>query len=242
MRVLIAVVCVGTAVAWAAAPTLGQVGIPPKTTAKKIQGDLVPAYYPASTGSGTGDDEHDSPAILGTPVQRGQCIFDSGKVTVQSGKDTMVQLKNVRCGAPLAPYSGQLCAHTKVLNTIMGEKTDKKTNVVSPTTCLAPAGSETANTTQWVTGNLGNVTCSKGTCKGTLPPIAADPCPTVPKVSEVRRIEVFDGPANGSITVLGSTIGACCGPTQTAAGPIPMPACNGTTQDVMAELGYTSGQ
>src|SRR5262249_48557323 len=162
-----------------------------KTTGKKIQGDLVPAYYPASTGSGTGDDENDSPAILGTPVQRGKCIFDSGKGTLQSGKDTVVQLKNVRCGEPALAFTGPPGAHTKVLNRIMGEKTDKKTGSVSPTTCLAPAGSETANTIQWVTGNLGTIACSKGTCKGTLPPIATDPCPTVPKVSEVRRIEVF---------------------------------------------------
>ena len=240
MRVLIAAVCVGTAFALAAAPAQGQlVGISAKTKAKKITADLVPAYYPAGSGPGTGDDENDSPAILGTPVQRGKCTFDSGKVTLQAGKDTKVQLKNVKCSG--APFSGSLCGHTKVLNTIMGLEADKK-GTVTETTCIGSAeAGDTANTIQFVTGNIGTLSCSNGKCKGTLPPIATDPCPDVDKVSEVRRIEIFDGGAVGTVDILGNTIGACCGPNQTAAGPISVaisPACTGSTQDVMAEMGY----
>jgi hypothetical protein len=249
MRVLIAAVCVGTAVALAVPPAHG-FSISAKAAAKKIQADLVPAYSPVdtgavdgdgnpTTGSGHGDDEGDNPSILATPFLRSsKCTFETGKVTYQVGKDAQVQLKNVKCDG--TPYDGSLCAHTKVLNTIMDEDVDKN-GVVTPKVCLSPAGTSTEATLQWVTGNVGRVACSKGQCKGTIPPVLADPCPDVDKVSELRRFEVFDGPDEGSTTILGATLASCCGPGQVVAGPIPVSTlqpCDTSTQDVMAGMGY----
>ena len=245
MRVLIAVACVGAAAALAVSPAHG-FSISAKATAKKIQGDLVPAYSPVVTGSGTGDDEGDSPAILATPFLRTSgatgegrnCTFESGKVTFQVGKDAQVQLKKLSCGG--TPYTGSLCAHTKVLNTIMDQDVDKN-GVATPKVCLAPNGSNTEATIQWVTGSVGLITCSKGSCKGTIPPVTADPCPDVDKVSELRRFEVFDGPDKASTTISGATLGSCCGPGQIVAGPIPVstfPPCDTSTQDVLGEMGY----
>jgi len=251
MRALIAAVCVGTALALVAASAQAQgFSISAKATAKKIQSDLVPAYSPADTGQtdcagkpitgpGHGDDESDNPAILATPFLRSsKCKFESGKVTYQVGKDAQVQLKKVSCGG--TPYSGSLCAHTKVLNTIMDLDVDKK-GTVTAKVCLAPNGSETQATIQWVTGSVGLITCSNGNCKGTIPPVTADPCPDVDKVSELRRFEVFDGPDKASTVISGATLGSCCGPGQVVAGPIPVstfPPCGTSTQDVMAEMGY----
>jgi hypothetical protein len=239
MRALIAAVCVGTAVSLVAQTAQG-IGISAKMKSKKVQADLVPAYYPASTGSGTGDDEGDDPAILGTPVQRGKCTFESGKVQVQAGKDDKIQLKGVNCNG--TPYSGSLCAHRKVLSTIMDEDIDKK-GVSTPKVCVTPDGASTSeNTISFTTGAIGLISCSNGKCKGTLPPVTADPCPDVDKVSQVTRVEVFDGPEEGVLQIAGAAIGACCGPNQNAAGPIPVsPFCPvGSTQDVFAEMGYVT--
>ena len=38
----------------------------------------------------------------------------------------------------------------------------------------------------YVTGNIGLLTCSAGVCSGTLPVVTSDPCPAVDKVSEVK--------------------------------------------------------
>lgn len=239
MRVLIAAACFGTAVALAAPPAQG-IGVPAKTTAKKIQGDLVPAVYPAAKSRGTGDDEGDDPAILDTPLLRSNCTFDSGKFTVQAGKNAVVQLTNVRCGGFV--YNGSLCAHTKTLSTIVDEEIDKN-GFSTPVSCISPASTETAGTVQFVTGNVGLITCTKGKCKGTLPPVAADPCPDVDKMGELRRVEVFDGPDIGQAIIQGATLSACCGPGQTTVGPIPVslsPPCDTSTQDVMAEMGYVT--
>jgi hypothetical protein len=235
MRVLITAICLGTAVALAAPPVQG-IGVPAKTKAKKVQANLVPAMYPADTGRGTGDDEGDDPAFLDTATPRSNCIFDAGKVKLQVGKDASVKIKGVRCGG--TPYSGSLCAHSKILSSIMSEEIDKSGNS-TPVVCNSTAG-DIAGDMNFVTGNHGLLTCSAGSCEGTLPPVTTDPCPDVDKVTAVRRFEVFDGPDFANIPVLGTNLKACCGPGQTLVGGILASGaapCNTSTQDVMAELG-----
>jgi hypothetical protein len=239
MRLLTAAVCFGAAIALSA-PVAQGTGISNKTKAKKVQGDLVPAYSPADTGPGTGDDENEgtNTALLDTPVARTNCTFESGKFKLQVGKDAAVKIKGMTCGG--TPYSGSICAHTKTLATIMDEEIDKDGNS-TPASCISPALTETANTQQFVTGNVGVITCTAGSCQGTIPPVATDPCPDVDKVTELRRIEVFNGPAVGSLTYSGVVLKTCCGPGQTVAGFLPpIPACNAPGQDVMGEMGYIS--
>ncbi len=223
-----------TAFTLAAGPAFG-LGIGSKVKAGKVQGNLVQAYYSTGAGSGHGDDESDSPALLGTAAQRGACTFTQGKFKAQVGKDTAVQLKGVTCGG--MPYSGQLCAHTKNLSTIMDEEIDK-TGASSAKVCNSTGG-PIQGKINFSTGTIGLITCAAGTCKGTLATVLTDPCPDVDKVSEIRRIEVFDGDDMASQTVLGSTLAVCCGPTQTMVGGIaPSGApCNTSTQDVMGEAG-----
>jgi hypothetical protein len=223
-----------TAFTLAAPPAFG-LGIGSKAKAGKVQGNLVPAYYPTGSGRGTGDDENDSPAIIGTAAQRGACTFTQGKFKAQVGKDAAVQLKGVTCGG--TPYTGNLCAHTKNLSTIMDEEIDK-TGASSAKICNS-SGGPIQGKINFSTGTIGLIACTAGTCKGTLPTVLADPCPDVDKVSEIRRVEVFDGPDKASQVVLGSTLAVCCGPTQTMVGPItPSGApCNTSTQDVMGEMG-----
>ncbi len=232
---------IGLAAACAAAFTLAApqafgLGISSKAKAGKVQGNLVQAYGPQDTGSGTGDDEGDDPAFLDTAVQRGACTFTQGKFKAQVGKETSIQLKGVTCGG--MPYTGQLCAHTKNLSTIMDEDIDK-TGASSAKVCNSTGG-PIQGKINFSTGTIGLIACDEGTCKGTLPTVLADPCPDVDKVSEVRRIEVFDGPDKASQVVLGSTLAACCGPTQTMVGPASVSGiapCNTSTQDVLGEAG-----
>lgn len=219
----------------AGAPAFG-LGIPAKAKAGKVQGNLVPAYKP-STGSGTGDDENDSPAFLSTASERSTngCIFTQGKFKAQVGKDAAVQLKGVTCGT--MPYTGQLCAHTKILSTIMDEEIDK-TGASAAKTCVSVVHIE--GKMNFVTGNIGLLTCTDGTCKGTLPVVTTDPCPDVDKVTELRRLEVFDGPDKASVVTLGTTLAACCGAGQTTVGSTAVSAtapCTTSTQDVMGEMG-----
>lgn len=210
-------------------------GIPAKAKAGKVQGNLVPAYAPSDTGPGTGDDEGDDPAFLDTAVQSGSCTFTQGKFKAQVGKEASVQLKGVICGG--MPYSGQLCAHTKQMATIMDEEIDK-TGASSAKTCTSTIPIE--GLMNFSTGNIGLITCTDGTCKGTLPVVTSDPCPDVDKVSELRRFEVFDGPQKASITTLGTTLAACCGAKQTTVGANAVSGtapCNTSTQQVLGEMG-----
>lgn len=241
MRRLLSIVAVGTAMA-IAAPAVHGIGIPSTLKSKKVSGDLVPAYAPMDTGSGTGDDENEgaNAAFLDTAVQRGNCKFTQGKFKSQTGKDTSISLKGVTCGG--TPYTGNLCAHTKVLSTIMSEDLDKN-NVSTPKTCdpdgmgVAP---DVAGKINFSTGAISNlIVCTAGTCTGTLPTVTTDPCPAVDKVAELRRIEVFDSDDLGSITILGTPLEHCCGPNQTAVGNFAVTGapCNTSTQDVFAEIG-----
>ena len=216
------------------------VGVGAKAKAKKVQGDLVPAFGPSDTGSGTGDDEGDDPAFLDTPVQRSSgCTFDAGKFKAQLGKDAAVKMKGVNCGG--TPYSGQLCAHIKALSTIMNEEIDKD-GASTAVTCNSTGG-DIAGKMNWVTVNIGLLDCDAGSCSGTLGVVAADPCPGTDKVTEMRRVEVFDGPAKASIVTLGTSLAACCGPNQTTVGPssvsgvAPCNSAPGNTQDVLGEMG-----
>ena len=234
MRRLVVAAAVGTAVALMASASFAQVGIPSKLKAKKVQGNLVPAFYPNGTGRSTGDDDQDSPALLQDAVPRSNCTFDSGKFKLQSGKDAAVKIKGVRCGG--TPFSGTLCGQSKVLSTIMSAEIDKDGNS-TPVVCTTTAGN-VAGKMNWSSGNVGTLTCSAGSCEGTLPVVATDPCPDVDKIAEVRHFEVFDGPDLASQTVMGTAIKVCCGPGQKLVGPIaPGPPCDTSTQDVMAEVG-----
>lgn len=211
-------------------------GIPAKTSAKKILGNLVPAFYPTVAGRGHGDDESDTPSLIAVGAPRSACTFKQGKFKMLVGKDVQIQLSTVTCGG--TPVTGSLCAHTKLVATIMSDEIDKN-GVVTPVTCPSTGGNIEGKM-NFVTGNVGTITCAAGTCSGTLPVVTADPCPAVDKVSEVRRVEVFDGPDLGAIVVLGSTLSACCGPGQTAAGGISINGvapCTTSTQDVMAGMG-----
>jgi hypothetical protein len=217
------------------APAFG-FGIPAKTQAKKILGNLVPTFYPTGAGRGHGDDENDSPALIAAAAPRSACTFKQGKFKMLVGKDVQVQLTTVTCGG--TPFSGTLCAHTKLVSTIMSDEIDKN-NVATPVICPSTGGNIEGKM-NFVTGNVGTISCAAGSCSGTLPVVTTDPCPAVDKVSEVRRVEVFDGPDLGSLTVLGSVLSACCGPGQTAAGPIGVSGvapCTTSTQDVMGEMG-----
>ena len=95
------------------------------------------------------------------------------------------------------------------------------------------------------TGNIGHLTCTAGSCAGTLPVVTADPCPASDKVAEIRRLEVFDGPDEASQAILGTTLAVCCGPHETLVGnaaPSGLP-CSTSTQHVLAEEGtVTQGQ
>lgn len=257
MKKIGTILAVGMGMAFVSASAYAQLGISAKAKAGKVQGNLVPAYYPQSSGSGTGDDENDSPAFLATAVQRStNCTFDQGKFKAQVGKDAAVQLKGVTCGG--MPFSGTLCAHTKQVATIMNEDIDKK-GVLTGKTCLSGA-THLEGKMNFSTGNVGTLTCSAGSCKGTLPVVTADPCTDVDKVSELRRLEVFDGSLTGSGTILGTVLKTCCGPTQVFVGSLGQNnslggtnnnACassdndelHGGAQDVLGEIGtITQGQ
>ena len=122
---------------------------------------------------------------------------------------------------------------------ITDEEIDKEGNS-TPVSCLSPVATETAGTQQFVTGNVGTIMCTDGSCQGTIPPVATDPCPSVDKVTELRRFEVFNGPAIGTLSYSGVVLKTCCGPGQTVAGFLP-PAtvpCTAPGQDVMGEMGY----
>jgi hypothetical protein len=222
------------------APTThAQVGVSAKLKAKKVQGNLVPAFSPMGA-PGTGNDDQDSPAILQTTEARTNCTFDSGKFKMQVGKDGSIKMKGVTCGG--MPFTGTLCAHTKVLSSIMNSEIDKD-GMSSAKTCITNA-MDVAGKTNWSSGNVGTLTCSAGKCDGTLPVVTTDPCPDVDKVAELRAVEVFSGPDLATQVVMGTTLKVCCGPGQKIAGPIvPGSPCDVSTQDAIAEMGtVTQGQ
>src|SRR5579862_8364185 len=211
MKRLVTMLALGTAVAFVGSAAHAQLGIPAKLKAGKVQGNLVPAYNPSDTGPGTGDDEQDSPSFLDTAVLSSSlghnCMFTQGKFKAQVGKDAAVALKGVTCGGNA--YTGQLCAHTKILSSIMNEDIAKD-GTPGPTLQCNTTGGDIAGKQNWVTGNVGQLTCTAGSCSGTLPVVTADPCPAVDKVSEIRRLEVFDGPDQTTQTILGTALSACC--------------------------------
>ncbi len=237
MRKLVVAVTVGALVA-AAGPAAYGLGIPAKLKAKKVQGNLVPAYEGAVAGSGNGDDEGNGPITLQNAVLRSDagCIFTQGKFKAQVGADLAIKLKGVTCGG--VAYTGQLCAHSKVFSTIMSEDLDKD-NMSTAKVCNSTAG-DIAGKLSFATGNIGTLTCAAGSCSGTLGQVLADPCPDVDKVAEMRRLEVFDGPDFTSFITMGSTLSACCGPNQTTVGANSVSThvpCDTSTQDVMGEIG-----
>ncbi len=219
------------------APAAFGTSLPGKLKAGKVQGNLVPAFKPQDTGSGTGDDENEgaNAAFLDTSVQRSACTFTGGKFKAQVGKDATVKLKGVDCGS--GPFTGSLCAHTKILSTITSE--DRLGN---PEFCDGGPAGNIAGDLNFVTGNIGVISCADGKCDGTLQQVTSDPCPDVDKVTELRRFEVFDGPDFVSFQPIpgGQFLKACCGPGQTIVGGVGvggLSPCDTSTQDVMAEMG-----
>src|SRR5262245_47607068 len=101
------------AVAGMVATNASAIGIPAKAKAKKLQGNLVPAFSPADTGPNTGDDENDSPAFLDTATPRSNCTFEQGQYKLATGAPGSIKLSGVKCGGTL--LDGQLCAQTKIL-------------------------------------------------------------------------------------------------------------------------------
>lgn len=226
-------VLVAAAVVMSSVAVFG-IGVPAKLKSKKLGGDLVPAFYPSDSGRNTGDDENDSAAFIDTAVARSSCTFLKGQFKFQTGKDGQVKLGGVVCGG--VPFNGNLCAHAKGLSTIANEEIDA-TGMSTPASCMTGGAGEIGGKLNWVSVNVGVVTCINGTCKGTLPQVAADPCPSVDKITEYRRVEVFDGPDTAVFAVLGTTLKTCCGPGQTIVGGTSVGTiapCNTSTQDVMA--------
>jgi hypothetical protein len=144
-------------------------------------------------------------------------------------------MSGVECSG--TPFTGNLCAHTKALSTIMDEDLDKN-DVSTPKTCTS--GIPIEGDVNFSTGNIGLVACVDGKCQGTLAAVLADPCPDVDKVSQLSRVEVFDGDESATVSVLGTNLRACCGTGQTvvggtlASGSAP---CNASSQEPFAEMG-----
>ena len=236
MRRLVLVVGIGAALVLSGSLARAvDIGIPSKFKAKKVQGNLVPAFM-TPAGSGHGDDESDMPAFIAVATPRTNCTFDSGKFKAQAGSDISVKLKGVTCGG--VAVNGSLCAHSKVYSTVANVEIDKDGNTTAKM-CVSN-GTHTEGLINFVTGSIGLLSCSDGSCSGTLPTVTMDPCPDVDKVAELRRLEVFSGPDKAVISVLGTTLTACCGPGQTVIGGAGVGGtapCNTSTQDVFAEIG-----
>ena len=252
---------IGLAVIALASLPVSATVIPAKMKSKKVQGDLVPAYAcdptdpdPACSNSlqirscsdGSGPCVGDASCTGGGTCTEGvitksnayghNCIFESGNFKIQSGKDTQVQLKKVSCIEASPP--SQLCGHIASYSTITDLNIDTK-GVITPKTCTHPVAGNIAGTANYAIAQQGTLTCdSKGSCKGVLPVVAADPCPDVDKVSQYIRLEVFDGSSFVSIDVGGAVLKGCCGRNQNLVGggfPVSAVApCNTAEQDSLA--------
>jgi hypothetical protein len=263
MRRPVLAACFTSALLGLAVPALGT-DIGAKLKSNKVQGDLIPAYacvpddpsvdcsgslQVRSCSDGTGPCGSSADCTAGGTCTVGAvtkssaygrtCTFEKGTFKVQSGKATNVQLVKVSCtGAPLPT---ELCAHVVQFTTIVDRNIDSKGNA-TPTICNNPVAGDVAGTSSFAVAQRGTLTCStKGTCKGVLPQSIIDPCPTVDKVYQVVRIDVFDGPVFASVNVGGgTTLQACCGRNQTVIANVltsDQPDCQGTTQDVLATSG-----
>jgi hypothetical protein len=206
-------------------------GVWPKAKAKKVQGDMVQAYTYSSG--------------LNVPAQTSstKCTFlQSGKFKVQTDKDVSIQLQGVTCDPNQAvPFTGELCAHTKAISTVAKVTIDKD-GVETTQTCVS-GGGDLAGKTNYASGQVGTISCTDGKCKGTLGAVTEDPCPTVPKISQLVAVEVFDGPYLVDAPVSGSHLKSCCGPGQMVADSIsaslfaPCSTSPGSEQEPMAEMG-----
>jgi hypothetical protein len=162
--------------------------MPAKAKAKKVQGEFARAF---ACGGGTQETCSDNGVLPTAAVPKSSCSFTGGKFKVQTGKDASVQILGLNCG--LDPVPANICVRVRAFTTIMDEDIDKD-GVSTPETCtlVVPLEGKSAfsNTA------AGTIACdtSKGKCKGTVPNVAADPCPDVDKNIEVRAVEVFDGP------------------------------------------------
>lgn len=228
------------------------VGFGQKMKAQKTQSDLVPAFAcgegdtaPDCAGSllvGAGGDGNQSKSAKSGK----NCTFLTGTVKMQVGKDTQVQLKGVTCGgSPGTPASGfNLCGQTIGYSTISNVTIDKK-GVVTEIAACGPIPGGIQGSSNYTTAIVANtISCNKGTCKGALSSGAAsalNPCPHSDTISEVRRIEIFDGPDIAKINVLGTDLSVCCGLNQQV---VPGSAVDSTlcprAQDVLAVPGSLS--
>jgi hypothetical protein len=237
------------------------VGFPQKAKAAKIQADLVPAFAcdendpdPACTssllvgGGGIGT-QNPAPGNLTKSAKNGNdCTFLTGTVKMQVGKDTQVQLKGVTCGG-VSKDSGNLCGQTVGYSTLSNVLIDKKGVITEIEPCGTSSSGFIQGSSSYTTTIVANtITCSKGKCKGALSSqggqAGANPCPKSDTVSEMRRIEVFDGGTIAEVdTGLGAALKVCCGVNQQVipgvAVPIPSAFCP-TPQDVLAVPGQIS--
>ena len=178
----------------------------PKAKAKKVGGDFAQAY---ACGASATDPIDCQGTQLSPAATKSTCTLDGGKFKVQTGKDMFVLLKGVDCGG--TPPSA-VCVQVEGLSTIMDEDRDKDGNL-TPETCTFQ-GLNLEGTSSYSNIFVGDVACdAKGKCKGTIPSITADPCPDVDKVTEIRRVRVFDGPAASTFEPIPGIVIALCDET-----------------------------
>jgi hypothetical protein len=253
-------VLIGAALAWGASTALALpenvVGFPFKMKAQKTQTDLVPAFACSDldprpdcsqsllVGGGVGGEP--APGNQTKSAKFGNnCTFLSGTVKMQIGKDTQVQLNSVSCGEVLKE-SGNLCGQTIGYSTLANVDIDKKGVVTEIPECGTPASGDIRGSSNFTTAVVANtIVCGKkGKCKGALSSDDAqgeNPCPASDVVSELRRIEIFDGPTIAPVEVLGATLKVCCGHNQEVAPFINVnefdDCVNAPPQDVLAVPG-----
>ncbi len=190
------------ATGFSASPALA-IGMGPKAKGKKIGGDFAQAYECGATATDSVDCQGTQ---LSPAATKSTCTLEGGKFKVQTGKDMFVLLKGVDCGG--TPPAA-VCIQVEGLSTIMDEDIDKDGNS-TPETCVFQ-GLNLEGTSNYSNIFVGDVACdAKGKCKGTVTSVSQDPCPDVDKVTEIRRVRVFDGPAANVFEPLpGIFIGLC---------------------------------
>lgn len=203
MRRWIGVCAVALAVSAFGATSALAVSMGPKAKGKKVGGDFAQAYQCGASATDPIDCEGTQ---LSPAAPKSTCTLDGGKFKVQTGKDMFVLLKGVDCGGA-SPSA--VCVQVEGLSTIMDEDRDKDGNL-TPETCTFQS-IPLEGTSSYSNIFVGDVTCdAKGKCKGTIPSVSQDPCPDVDKVTEIRRVRVFDGPAASVFNPLpGVTIAIC---------------------------------
>jgi len=253
------------------AGTSSAVSISAKLKSKKLLGDLVPAYA-CSPGdadpfechesllvkgctnnpqlSCAGDTDCGGPGLCSGPVpskslQNGHdCSFTKGAFKILAGKEVQIQVQGMNCNAG-SPVPTGVCANIATYATIANENIDSHGNP-TPVVCTAAIVGDIAGTSNYAIAQMDTIPCDATTakCQGSIPLSTTDPCPSVDKIAQVARVEVFDGPDSAVQNVIGTNLFACCSPYAEAAGgsavshAVPPPnGCQGSVQDVLAVAG-----